>query len=491
MSTFEPTERGWWARTTARATLGMIVLAVVMMAAGIPVAPAANAQDFDCNSDLGDPAPGTPEWDFAYFDTLFCRSERPSMTSANDAYFAAIDANDAAGSPAKTIIPPGVFPELPNGLEAFIQYDPFRDVYLRWAGQRGDFQEVTFTTSSGAVRKALLLSPLDTGGNKPLPGIVLACHVCAFTFNAWQWAAQALAEHGYVVMYADVAGSITATTDATDYFVATPESPSPRGEVNPWHARLDRTRLGIMGHSGGASIALRAGHNDPRYDAIVAWDPGAGVLGGIPTLRTPTMVQVRDFNFGPAGAPLPPVPTEKPVPAPGERYTYFDALRAAGVDTMQVAPRGSTHADWLGVGGTEPAPMAMYGGSTRYGEQVATYYTLAWFDRYLRGAPPPPGTPGGSGHAGIANGALQRLTAPGTFDDSSDEYSIGTGFFDADAAESAGDIEAGNVPITIEGLSIRNRLSFWYPTRYFLDGGAVQCEDLRSGGCPPLGTDPN
>ena len=32
-------------------------------------------------------------------------------------------------------------------------------------------------------------------------------------------------------------------------------------------------------------------------------------------------------------------------PAPGSKYTFFDTIRAAGVDVMQIAPR-PTHLDW-------------------------------------------------------------------------------------------------------------------------------------------------
>lgn len=474
-------------RTRGRiaAVLATTVIVGALLATQPASAQAQEADEFDCSSDLGDPAPGTPEWDFAYFDTLWCRTERPAMTAANPAYDAAIDANRAAGSRAIS--------ELTGDLQF---YDPFRDFDTRWEGQRGDLQEVTFTTRAGAVRKAMLLSPLHVDARKPLPGVLLVCdEVCDFPFgfNIFQWAAQALAEHGYVVMYAQVAthaDGIPETVDATDFFVSTPDSPSPRGEVNPWHARIDRTRLGIAGQSSSGTIAMIVGHNDERYDAIVAWDPSTpALLAALPTPRIPTMVQIQDIE---GNEPPPPDATPspaKPVPEPGSRYTVFDSVRAAGVDAMQVVPRGSTHVDWAGVGCTEPRPVELYGGCTRYGEQVATYYTLAWFDRYLRGAAPPPGPttpPGERGHRrAIANDALRRLTATHTFDDSSDVYSIGTGFFDEERAAQGGSIEAGNVPITIEGLSIRNRLSFWYPTRYFLDGGDLQCEDLRSGWPPP------
>ena len=61
--------------------------------------------------------------------------------------------------------------------------------------------------------------------------------------------------------------------------------------------------------------------------------------------------------------------------------------------------------------------------------------------------------------------------------------SIGSGFFDADRAKKARSPEAGNVPIAIGGPPIRNLLPFQYDSRYFLNGGALQCEDMRAR-CP-------
>ncbi len=55
-------------------------------------------------------------------------------------------------------------------------------------------------------------------------------------------------------------------------------------------------------------------------------------------------------------------------------------FEAAGVDTMKVSLRAATHLDFtqFGIAGT----------GSRYGAAVAEYYTLAWFNRYLRGARP-------------------------------------------------------------------------------------------------------
>ena len=57
--------------------------------------------------------------------------------------------------------------------------------------------------------------------------------------------------------------------------------------------------------------------------------------------------------------------------------------------------------------------------ASHYGERVAFYYTLAWFDRYLRGS----------------DRAFARLTAR-TFDGSSDAHSIGGGTYSATQASS-------------------------------------------------------
>ena len=158
-----------------------------------------------------------------------------------------------------------------------------------------------------------------------------------------------------------------------------------------------------------------------------------------------------------------------PTPAPGSRYTFFDTLRDAGVESMQVGIRAATHIDWGRPGG---------GTFSTYGEMVESYYTLAWFDRYLKGA----------NDAGVAADARRRLTAIGTFDGSVDVHSIGTGFFDPAQAAAGGSAEAGNVPITIEGFPVCNRISFYYPTRYSLEGGSLYREDLRAA-CPDADLD--
>lgn len=342
--------------------------------------------------------------------------------------------------------------------------DPFRAPH-RWANTRRRYEKTTFTDRDGAVRAAALFGPRDVRGG-PYPGVLLACHACfpggTEGVGLWYWAAEMLAEAGYVVLYAEIGGnSVDHTIDATDFFVATRDAPTARGEFNPWYERLDRNRLGIVGHSGAGGVALTAGTSDQRFDAIVAWDPASSFTFTGVTPRVPTMIQAADYTLREGPVPR----AEKPVPAPGSKFTFFDTIAAAGVDVMQVATRASTHLDWTRFAGANPfGPSVDHG---VYGEMVGAYYTLAWLDRYVA----------------RARSAQRRLTASGRdrFDRSVDKYSIGSGFFDAAKARRRGDPEAGNVPITIAGERIRNLLSFEYPTRYAFDGGKRRCDDVRAG----------
>lgn len=426
----------------------------VATAAGVPVSPAAGADgrtDRACATDLDDPVPGSPEWDQADLDNRRCAVEGLRTLEDNPAVAAAQAANTAAGY-------------------GHFLGDPFR-APNRWAGRRGSYELTTYTDRSGNRWSAALFGPRVPDGG-PHPGVLLVCHACPLFptvegLSAWYWAAEALAEAGYVVMYAATPGtSVPTGVDATDFFLATPEAPTVRGEFNPWHARLDPDRLGIVGHSGAGGVALNVGHTDPRYDAVVSWDPAGPSLSGA-TPRIPTMIQVADYPLSTGPVPR----SERPTPAPGSKYTYFDTIRAAGVDTMQVAVRASTHLEWQHFPSDATRPHSIYG------EVVATYYTLAWLDRYLA-----PARGRITGRI-VAFDALRRLTASGNrrFDRSADVHSIGSGSFDARQAERTGNVETGNVPVTIRGIPVANLLSSHYDSRYFLERGNLACEDIRAG----------
>jgi dienelactone hydrolase len=452
-----------WRSLAMRATVAALV--VVVFAVGTRPVAAETAEpplQADCAGWLGIAAPGSPRWMSSDTNNVECAQAGLALLTENPAVVAARAANAQAGD------------------GAFVG-DPFR-APSRWAVARGSYQQLTYQDHDGKSWPATLFGPkkLDDG---PYPGVLLVCHACfpppqtTQNVGLWYWAAESLAESGYIVFYAAVGGNdSTRTIDATDFFTATPTKPTMRGEFNPWWQQLDRSRLGIVGHSGAAGVALDVGNRDSRFAAIVAWDPAASADLTGTTPRTPTMLQVADYTLRAGPVPNP----TRPIPAPGDKYTFYDAIRSASVDVMQIAPRASTHLDWTHFAGANPFGPSIDHGV--YGEMVATYYTRAWLDRYVRAKASPVGPPRREQDR-VTKAALSRLVANGRqrFDRSVDRSSIGSGFFNRRTAARAGSDEAGNVPIKLHSIPIRNLLSFLYPSRYSLERGHLRCDDVRSG----------
>jgi hypothetical protein len=150
-------------------------------------------------------------------------------------------------------------------------------------------------------------------------------------------------------------------------------------------------------------------------------------------------------------------------PSPTQHLGAFDQLAAANVDVMSITTRASDHYEF----GYQPTPADFP--ASRYGERVAFYYSLAWFDRYLKGD----------------RKATARLTAY-AFDASSDRHSIGAGTYDAQlAASHASDPFAGNVPYKIADKCTANLLSFYNASAFRLQGGELASRDMRARGCVP------
>ncbi len=305
-------------------------------------------------------------------------------------------------------------------------------------------------------------------GGGPYPA-VLVVHGGGSRKELHRWAAQSLAESGYLVVVPDVdetPGEGDHATDAQDVlnwmFSA----------GFPYRRDLDLGRVGIAGHSQGASTASLLGQLDPRLKAVVAWDNLTALdpelwsddIGVLPPkglrLRTPALGIGADYYFTPKAYPSAPEPATsngeggrgRGVSAHPKDLGYQE-LRSAGVDTMLVVLRAANHLDFT--------PMQAQPAS-RYGEAVATYYTLAWFDRYLRGL----------GRPALARDAYRRLVAS-TFDRSADVHALSTGSYDVE----------GNHPHLVEGMPVCDRLSFYFRSRLAVSSPAsnerADSEDLR------------
>jgi dienelactone hydrolase len=381
--------------------------------------------------------------------------------------------------------------------------DPFR---LDW--DRGRTRPVSYRNRYGARISAHLWAPPENAGPGPFPAVVIVTGYGGTENSLW-WAAQSLAEAGYVVLTFDPQG-----------FGLSDVYPSPRSvycdpngawrqpqemglretgrcagmdnvppedvvrfllfgvdwdelraaydgfaarfalgaldaaawllsAANPWQNLVDASRLGIAGHSAGAYGALLAGNGDPlhRFDAVVTWD-GYGTMPKQVAPSVPTMFQV-----GEQENLLGPYLTQPAEPPPWAQNE--SRFVTGGVDVRRVALRGSTHQEWTTIPYGLVNPLcAPFCNASRDGQIVATHQTLAWFDRFVKGD---------------ASAAL-RLTQR-VFDASADVHSIGQGKWNP--------LTQQNVPYTIAGEKVASHLSFYF--RSFSRTAEYSCADLRRG----------
>jgi hypothetical protein len=288
-------------------------------------------------------------------------------------------------------------------------------------GQR----RVHFISRTGAKLQGHIWGTSAPG---PRPGVVITTGSIQASDQMYWWAARALAASGYVVMTFDVQGQgqsetfshepgsplfgaegvpsqqsanfYDGTIDALRFFLSKPSRPyrpagwsksdvasskaASRGEhvdwVNPGWGVIDRDRLGIAGHSLGASavsavqqcsdqrqvwkkLELCGGRSFP-IRAVVAWDAlsDSGVRPVVPA-----MSQEADGYFL--------FPTlSREAPDPNESMGGFNRWRKKGRDVYTYVVRGGTHIEWSQV---------PYTSATTYGAAMNAFYTIAWMDRYV------------------------------------------------------------------------------------------------------------
>ncbi len=312
--------------------------------------------------------------------------------------------------------------------------DPFRHPGSDdWYDTVGVFFPVNFYDNEGARLSGRVWAPKETIQGKTYPAVVILNGSVQAPETLYWWAAQLLVENGYLVMTFDPRGqgySDSSTPDgelgsnanpvvfrrnlidAIDFFYSTPDEPYPHNlpgapgpiselnlanttEFNPIYELLDRERLGIAGHSMGAiAVSVVQGETDWKgtmhasnpVKAAVAWDNLMldDNLDGISvTPRVPSMGQSGDYFLLPSPHREP--PTEN-------KNAGVDLWRDSGVDTFQVNIRSATHYDWSLV---HPFPSSYWeagkviaadgsDNGSGWANPVAQYYTLAWFDRYLK-----------------------------------------------------------------------------------------------------------
>ena len=249
-----------------------------------------------------------------------------------------------------------------------------------------------------------------------LPGVVIETGSVQASEPPYWWFAQTLVRNGYVVMTFEVRGqgrSDNHTPDGTpgsnfessvfwdglvnviDFFRSQPSTPYPHNVTcagthptvvaphNPFHDRLDRERLGLVGHSLGATGVSRVQGMDPwpgkldtanPVDTIVAWDNLSASDEVKP--RVPAMGQAGEYG-------LTPMPFTAP-PDPDGKNNAYKAWADAGLPVFQLTIQGSAHYEWSRI---PRFPSTLW---KTWGNKLADHYSLAWIDRWLK----VPGEPG-------------------------------------------------------------------------------------------------
>src|SRR4051812_13463034 len=434
--------------------------------------------DMSCVAPAGDPQPNTPEWVQRDTQNQYCASLRnrdqlasPAFGFGNLTQGAALYAEQTTDQLADPSHPRGGVTTLVPGSRSA---DPFRTI-KRWTDAGlGRVAPVKFKALDGAtLRGHVFMPPASVPRPKRgYPGVVITDGSVQAFEELYFWAAEDLAEAGYMVMTYDVQGQgksdllpenctpdncpgvpyqqdynfYQGAEDSLSFFLSTPESKF-GGSYNPYARSLDESRVGLAGHSLGAAAVSEVGQCDSRVKAIVAWDNLAAITDcsgvTIPKeyksdklIHAPALALTNDYGFWTQ-------PTLTP-PDPETKQNGYKQIKAAGLDTQIVAFRGATHLTYTYI------PLVFQ--ANELSERMASYYTGAFFDIELNGL----------------ESGFTRLTAT-KFDDSADVDSIGAGVFDATkAAGNPSDPYAGNVPYKIKDVEVPNAVSFYYRSSYAL-----------------------
>jgi dienelactone hydrolase len=315
-----------------------------------------------------------------------------------------------------------------------------------WASNGyGLVRPVLFTARDGATISGHVWATV--AGPATRPGIVITDGSVQADEQMYWYAAQTLAKDGYVVLTFDPQGQgqsdtfgagadklegvpaqtdgrpfYDGTEDAINFLLSTsksPYEPVPSCSTGTSHAAkqdarvkagldaaydpfwqlLNRSEIGLAGHSYGAAGVSYIAQWDPRVKAVVAWDnlggpgphaaPVPGATGGSNTIgeagcpsnpAARTTVPITKPGLGiSADYGLPPVPNSS-LPDPSFKSSESRTYSKAGVDSGEVIIRGGSHLDFSWI------PNQAFGASLR-GPDIIDWYTSAWFDKYLKHDP--------------------------------------------------------------------------------------------------------
>jgi dienelactone hydrolase len=260
--------------------------------------------------------------------------------------------------------------------------------------------------NAGVTYQGTVFAPANPAAfGNVLPAIVLLHGLGGQQYDVW-WAARYLAGHGYVAIAATVSGSSNEVYVSADGKTYTRSGIGPDDYVvamqsmadfltttaNPYSALVDPARIGAAGHSEGARAASAVQDVDPRFSAVVAFDNlvqdlGAGDAGS--AIYAPCAAT--GISFGPSQPITPRRPAlgfasdEPAATCPSntdsaQKETAWGKWQSYGIDSMEIDFRGTNHMTYAQLGSaTEPMQEQNL--------ELFSFYTGAWFDRYLKNDP--------------------------------------------------------------------------------------------------------
>lgn len=205
--------------------------------------------------------------------------------------------------------------------------------------------------------------------------------------DAFKWAGQNLASAGYLVFCVKVAlhngekeNPMYPDPNAWSFVAAGKGAidVAADSEKNPWHSFADMSRVGVTGFSQGSRAMSHAVATDDRITAAVIFDNfqlsirgdnGSATCGRYPTPPESEWVEPRIPVLGIAsdGCDFPDDDVKK---------TAFNHYRSHGIDTMLLVVEGWNHMRDFTEGRN---------GLPDRNERFLSYYTIAWFDHFLKG----------------------------------------------------------------------------------------------------------
>lgn len=200
----------------------------------------------------------------------------------------------------------------------------------------------------------------------PFP-VILALEGLNTNVAMYRWWHQVFADAGYLVFAFDFSGqghsADESASDPGNDIEDAQDALTWLLEESPVSSALDRSRVGVIGHSMGAIATLGLQAVEPRIHAAVAAAPISEASAPFDANPIPVMIQTGDHD-----GPIAPIPFINPTVV----RPVYEKLQN---DRAFIVAEASSHAQHTNY------PLLP---TAQWGKEIAAQYSLAWMDFHLR-----------------------------------------------------------------------------------------------------------